>query len=344
MQKLFERTKKSASLVLKRPKGFNNYCFDLFSALTKAPKGFGLPVHVTIEPTNICNLQCPVCETGAGILKRPGGMMSLSVFKHIIDSMHPHINSLLFYYMGEPFLNPDSYGMIKYAKAKKIYMTTCTNGHFVDAAKLLDCGIDEVSFQIGGITEDSHRKYRVGSRLEDILKNIRAVLHQKKTTNEKHPKVILGIIVMQHNESEIEGFFKFARGLGVDEARLLNPCVRTWEQGKEILPNDKRFWIYDSKAFDRGLLRPKRVPSKRCNWMYFSTVILYNGDIVPCCRDVHGEYVMGNILRDDFPSVWNSKKYRAFRESIRQKQGELKICRLCPDYAVVPGLCTTKTS
>ena len=67
------------------------------SAIAKAEKCLGLPVHLTVEPTNICNLQCPVCETGAGVLGRPKGYMSLDSFKKILDKAGEQVNTLLFY-------------------------------------------------------------------------------------------------------------------------------------------------------------------------------------------------------------------------------------------------------
>lgn len=334
--KIFRKAKKAVCLVYKRPKGFVDYCLDLFSALIKSEKALGMPVHITIEPTNICNLQCPICETGAGLLNRPKGMMQFEDFKIIIDKIHNHTNSILFYYMGEPFLNKDSYKMIRYAKEKEIYITTCTNGHFLDVLELINSGIDEVSFQIGGLTEESHKLYRVGSNLKEIIKNIEIVIREKRKKGESRPKVILGFIVMKQNESQIDEFYKFAKKLNVDEARIIEPCVRNLEQGKQFLPTDGKYWFYDRIAFDKGILKPKYIPHNRCNWIYFSTVVLHNGDVVPCCRDVQGGYIMGNILKENFSSIWNGKKYKDFRKSIVQNQNKLELCKLCSDFGIPP--------
>ncbi len=131
-------------------------------------------MNVTIEPTNVCNLECPVCETGAGVLGRPGGHMTLDQFRTIIDKVGAHTNTLMFYFMGEPFLNRQSYEMIRHAKQRGIpYVQTCTNGDAVNPEKLVDCGIDEVSFQIGGTSQETHQVYRVNSNLERVLRNLR---------------------------------------------------------------------------------------------------------------------------------------------------------------------------
>lgn len=325
---------KGVWLVFLRPKGFFDYCLNIFCAISKNEKALGLPVHLTIEPANLCNLKCPVCETGSGILGRKAGMMSLADFEAIIDKVWHHTNSILFYYMGEPFLNNDAYKMIKYAKNKNIYVTTCTNGHFINVKEMIASGLDEISFQIGGVTEETHGIYRIGSNLKKILDNIKELAEFKKKSGECSPKIILGFIVMKHNEHEINAFKELAMNLEVDEARVVEPCVRTMEQARQFLPMDKKFWLYDHKEFDRDMLRPRRKTHNRCNWIYFSTVILYNGDIVPCCRDAHGKNTMGNLLTEDLKSIWNNEKYRVFRKKLKKDQAGLGICQLCSDFGI----------
>lgn len=297
----------------------------------------GLPVHITIEPTNLCNLRCPVCETGSGILNRPKGRMTFDNFKIVIDKIKDHANSIFFYFMGEPFLNKDSYRMIKYAKCKGLYITSCTNGNCTDTVQLLDSGIDEIIFQIGGVTQRTHETYRVGSNLQVILENVRMLVQQKKILNKTYPKIILGLIIMKQNELEIEKFHELARSLGVDEARLQRACVRTWEQARQFLPNDEKYWDYDKEAFVKGELKLKKNSGNRCNWIYISTAILNNGDVVPCCRDVYGYFVMGNILKDDLGAIWNGKKYRNFRKRVASDKNGISICKLCSSFEI-PGL------
>ena len=40
-------------------------------------------MNITVEPTNFCNLFCPICETGAGILGREADHMTFEQFKTI---------------------------------------------------------------------------------------------------------------------------------------------------------------------------------------------------------------------------------------------------------------------
>lgn len=296
----------------------------------------GRPMNVTIEPTNTCNLKCPVCETGAGILGRSPKHLNFDDFKTIIDKIAGHTNTLMYYFMGEPFINKGSYEMIRYAKKAGIpFVTTATNGDFVNAESLVDCGIDEVSFQIGGMTQSTHETYRVNSNLERVLKNLRETV---RIRNEKKSplKINSGFILMKHNEHEVETFRKTMKEIGVDEAVVIDPCVRTVDEGKVFLPEDKSHWFYDPDAFERGQLRPRFLPPNECPWIYYSMAIHVSGNVVPCCRDPLGKHVMGNLLTQSMDEIWNGEKYRAFRESLHKDQGQLEICRLCSSYPSSP--------
>ena len=294
----------------------------------------GRPMNITIEPTNACNLECPVCETGAGILGRATGHMTFEQFQTIIDKVGPHTNTLMFYFMGEPFLNKYAYEMIRYAKDNGIpFIETCTNGDFVDAEKLLDSGLDRVSFQIGGITQATHEVYRVRGQLERVMRNLRDTIRIRNARRAKL-RIEVGFILMKHNEHEADEFQRMMLGLGADEATVIDPCVRTIEQGKQFLPVNKLHWFYDEQAFERGILRPKVLPDNVCPWIYYSLAIHVNGNVVPCCRDPRGTEVMGNLLEQDLDEIWNGEKFRSLRERIARDQGSVDICRLCSSYPV----------
>jgi len=315
-------------------RGYRELVLSSYSSLLKSDRVLGRPIHLTIEPTNICDLRCPICETGAGILNRQKGSMSLDNFKMIIDKLGKHTNTLFFYYMGEPFLNKNAYGMISYATQKGIFVSTCTNGHFVDAKAIIESGIGEVNFQIGGMTQETHETYRVGGDLRKSLDNLVATIEEKRRHPQSRTKIITGLIVMKHNEHEVDDFLKFAQEIGVDDAQVISPCVRTLEQGRQFLPQNDKYWLYDRKAFNEGILHPTLIPHNHCEWLYYSTTIQWNGNVVPCCRDPQGEHIMGNIFEQDFYEIWNCEKFREFRRKINSDQANLKLCQLCSGFGM----------
>lgn len=266
-------------------------------------------------------------------MERKKAFLSFNDFKIIIDKIGPYTNTLMYYFMGEPFLNKEWVNQIKYAKEKGIsFISTCTNGDVKNIPQgIIDSGIDLVSFQMGGTTQETHEIYRVNTNLENIRNNLVETIELKK----KHKSKVhleAGYILMKHNEHQVDEFIQWCKEIGVDSFNIIDPCVRTVEQGIQYLPTNKDNWIYDPEKFKEGKLQRRVIPNNDCPWIYYSLNIMANGDISPCCHDACGKETMGNILEEEFEDIWNGKKYQNFRNKIHTNQKNINICKLCSGY------------
>ena len=327
--------KKGIVALFQGKKGSSEHIKSTISLITKNSEILGKPINITIEPTNICNAKCPVCETGAGELERKKAYLSFEDFKIIIDKIYPYTNTLMYYFMGEPFLNKEWVKQIKYAKEKGIpFISTCTNGDVPGIPEgIIESGIDFVSFQMGGTTQETHEVYRVNTNLENIKNNLLQTIKLKKETGSK-VHLEAGFILMKHNEHQVEEFIEWCKEIGVDSFNIIDPCVRTVEQGIKYLPSDYDHWIYDPEKFKAGILCRKIVPKNDCPWIYYNMTIMSNGDVVPCCHDPCGKEVMGNLIEQSLEEVWNGEKYKNFRDRIHTNQKDIEICRLCSGYGI----------
>jgi MoaA/NifB/PqqE/SkfB family radical SAM enzyme len=59
-------------------------------------------------------------------------MLKQDFFRQTIDDIHRELLYLIFYFQGEPYLNPDFLDMVKYAAKKNIYTATSTNAHYLN--------------------------------------------------------------------------------------------------------------------------------------------------------------------------------------------------------------------
>ena len=75
--------------------------------LTGKPIQWGMPISVSFEPTTSCNLRCPECPSGLRAFTRPTGMLNNDFFSRTINDLHKDLLYLIFYFQGEPYLNPD---------------------------------------------------------------------------------------------------------------------------------------------------------------------------------------------------------------------------------------------
>jgi MoaA/NifB/PqqE/SkfB family radical SAM enzyme len=80
----------------------------------KRPIQWGLPISVSIEPTTACNLRCPECPSGLRSFTRETGNLREDFFRKTIDELHRRLMVLIFYFQGEPYINPKFLEMVRY--------------------------------------------------------------------------------------------------------------------------------------------------------------------------------------------------------------------------------------
>jgi MoaA/NifB/PqqE/SkfB family radical SAM enzyme len=321
-------------LMLKRPRGWKSVLFNTAMLRARRTGPLMAPAHVSIEPTNACNARCPVCETGKNDMHRKSGFLDPDLYYEFIDDVAPTTNTLLFYFMGEPFMHEHAYDMIRYARDKGLYVETCSNGDFIDAKGVVYSDVNKISIQLGGLDEDTHQRYRVRSSFTKAERNLRALVAERNKHPESNVQIEVGLIVMRHNEHQVEDFKAWAKEMGADVANIIDPCARNMLEAMAYLPKDRKYWFYDEEAFERGILKPKVVMDNDCTWIWNSTQLNWNGDVVPCCRDPNGKHVFGNAFESGLAKVFNGERARDFRHRILTDQGNVDICKLCSGYGI----------
>ncbi len=302
----------------------------VLSAMSGRTFVWGKPAILTIEPTNLCNLHCPLCTTGSGEMKRVQGRMSLETFKRILDLLGDDIFFLLLYHQGEPYLNDHFLEFVRLAKQKHIYCTTSTNGHYFTDETInatIDSGLDSMIVSVDGVTQESYERYRVNGKLDKVLKGLQRFMEIKRARKKRYPLIAIQFLVMKHNEQELPAIRKLAKSLGVDRLLIKNIEVHSVQEAQEWLPQNERFRRYD---FDGHHLRVKNANKKSCPRPWLSTLINWDGGLVPCCFDKNGDFEMGNIHQvTDFGQLWRNKKFQNFRHRLNTNRQSIDMCRNC---------------
>ncbi len=303
------------------------------STITKRSIVWGVPPILTVEPTVHCNLHCPQCLTGMGRIDRAQSCLSLNSFKNIIEQIGDRIWYLLLFNQGEPFLNPNLVEFIEIAKQKRIYVTTSTNGHFLTEIdfvhKLAKSGLDTIIISLDGGEEEIYLKYRKGGNFHQVINGIRTLVEVKNKLNTKMPKLLIQCLVMKHNEQQLDKLKKLAGELKVDRLLLKTLQIESWDDGIKFLPKNPSWRRY---RFEKDGIRLKNLFKNRCFRLWYSTVILSDGRVVPCCFDKNGEYNFGMISQKaKIEKIWKSDAYSKFRNRVLRKPGTIPICQNCTE-------------
>jgi radical SAM protein with 4Fe4S-binding SPASM domain len=303
------------------------------SRWTRKPLQWGFPISISFEPTTSCNLRCPECPSGLRAFTRPTGMLEDSFFKQTIDQLSLELLYLVFYFQGEPYLNPDFLKMVSYASAKGIYTATSTNAHYLtddNARRTVESGLDRLIISIDGTTQEVYQQYRVGGKLNKVIEGTKNIVGWKKKLNSRTPYIFFQFLVVKPNEHQVDDIKLLAKECGVDEVRFKTAQVYDYiNDPNKLIPSTSKFSRY--KKDRKGNYRLKNSLSDHCWRLWHATVITWDGLVVPCCFDKDAQHTLGDLKGMPFREVWHNEKYVQFRKQILESRKNIDICSNCSE-------------
>jgi radical SAM protein with 4Fe4S-binding SPASM domain len=264
---------------------------------------------------------------------RPTGMLDQSFFKKTIDDIYKELLYLIFYFQGEPFLNPDFLEMVQYAHEKKIYTATSTNAHYLTDSKAkatVESGLDRLIISIDGTTQDVYEQYRIGGNLEKVIEGAKNIVKWKKALNSKTPFVFFQFLVVKPNEHQIEAIKKLGAEIGVDQVRFKTAQVYDFENDPhQLVPTIDKYSRY--KTGKDGKRQVKSGLSNHCWRLWHANVISWDGIVVPCCFDKDAMHQLGNLNNQSFKEIWKNNNYLQFRNELSISRKNIDICSNCSE-------------
>lgn len=307
-----------------------------YSKWTRRAVQWGMPVTVSIEPTTACNLRCPECPSGLRAFSRDTGNLKEDFFRKTIQELHRDLFYLIFYFQGEPYINPRFLDMVQFAHSKKIFTITSTNGHFLDdenARKTVESGLDRLIISVDGTTQETYEQYRISGKLDTVLEGARNIVKWKKKLKSRRPHVVFQFLVVRPNEHQIPEIYRLAREIGVNEVKLKTAQVYDYEHGNPLIPTLDQFARY--RQMPDGDWQVKHALDPHCWKLWHSCVITWDGIVVPCCFDKDAQHRLGDLKKTTFRNLWHSPAYYDFRRAILRGRDQIDICQNCTEGCAV---------
>jgi radical SAM protein with 4Fe4S-binding SPASM domain len=249
-----------------------------------------------------------------------------------MDEMSANLLYLIFYFQGEPYINPNFLDMVSYAKQKGIYTITSTNGHFLNeenAKRTIESGLDRMIISVDGTTQEVYEQYRKAGKLDNVLEGARNVVKWKKKMGSNTPHLIFQFLVVRPNEHQISEVYKLAEEIGIDEVKLKTAQVYDYENGNPLIPTIDKYARY--KKQNDGTYRVKNRLLNHCWKLWHSCVITWDGLVVPCCFDKDATHQLGDLKKESFQTLWEAPAYQKFRSQLLQGRDKIDICTNCTE-------------
>lgn len=274
-----------------------------------------VPPTVYIELTDICNLDCSMCDRGG--MTRESGMMDMALFRMIVDNaVEIGVPALKLNRFGESLLHPHLIEMIRYCKKRGVHWVYFTsNGTLLTEEKsreLILSGLDSITFSFDGATKETYERIRGRAKYEEVKKNIMTFLELRKRLGKGSPRVVINTILSRDTKDEIYDVF-----------RLWGPHV----DRINVLPVGRYGNVEDLSPLEREDRPSKRRP---CHQIFDRLMIFWDGKVTVCCADINGELSVGHIRESRIEELWKNEAFSGIRRKhLMLDFSGIPICTNC---------------
>lgn len=261
--------------------------------------------------------------------------METALFHSVIDQLSPFISYLTLYFQGEPYMNPRFFDFIAYARSKKMYVSSSTNGHFLSpesAVETVQSGLNRLIISLDGANQEAYGSYRAGGSFQRVIAGIKALVDAKKELKSNRPFLVLQFLVLKTNQHQLAGVKKLGKSLGVDKVEFKSAQFKHFRDGNPLIPDLEKYSRYQKIADDSGSgirYRFKNTMPRHCFRMWSSCVITWDGKVVPCCYDKDARHILGDVAVNPIRKIWKSKETDIFRQQILEEREKIDICQNC---------------
>jgi len=302
------------------------------------------PYRMDLALTYRCNNDCAHCYNAR---ERNFPELSTQDWKAVLDKTWtlgiPHV----VFTGGEPTLREDLPELVAHAEANGQISGLNTNARRLAdpdfVKKLVDAGLDHVQVTLESCQPDIHNKMVNARAFEQTIKGLKNVLASPLF-------VMTNTTMLRDNVESIPATLDYLAELGVPtiglNALILSghgATVGTGLPESELAPlleiarlktdmsGQRLIWYtptqycgFDPQAFDLGV--------KGCTAALYNMCVEPNGDVLPCQSYYKP---VGNLLRDDWDSIWN----HSLSVRLRERQGLPEKCTGCGLLAECGGGC-----
>ncbi len=286
-----------------------------------SPKKFKFS-KINIEISNICNLQCTFCPE----VIREKKLMSLDLFKKVIQQVAPLTEQVCLHLMGEPLLHPKFFEIIQACEAEKTQIFLVTNGlllkekHFSELIKPV---FRQINFSTHSFFNNFPEK-NPDEYLNQIFKFTEMAFKE-------NPNLYINYRLwnLTNPLGEVSAENKTILKKITDRFQVDLPTLINVKKTKSIRVLNRLYLHFDTEFIWPNLNLPIIGESGTCYGLSSHFGILADGTVVPCCLDKEGKIPLGNLNDNDLNSILNSETAQSILKNFKKNKLINPLCQRC---------------
>jgi MoaA/NifB/PqqE/SkfB family radical SAM enzyme len=276
--------------------------------------------------------------------------MSWELFTRIVDQL-PGLQRAVLHGVGEPMLVKNLPDMVRYLKARDVYVLFNTNGTVLtekSGRALIAAGLDELRVSLDAANAASYRAIRGKNYFDRILRNVRNFRALQMREGHDRPRVSAWLTGLKDTLAELPEFVRVAAAIGVNEVYLQRlvffadnaiGLARPDQALYEQMTRDEAHHLDAAQALAKSLgiafsasgaatepgMSLKRQddgsPWTSCRRPWTVMYITANGRALPCCiapfaQRGYDNYTLGDATQESLRGIWNGPAYASFRDAL----------------------------
>jgi MoaA/NifB/PqqE/SkfB family radical SAM enzyme len=301
------------------------------------------PITVELDMTNLCNHRCPECAGWYFHDRTPDSLSYVLAEKIIRQLGGAHVRGLIFTGGGEPLCHPQILRAVSAAGGQGLDIGFITNGSLLNEKSAgvllktctwirisLDAASPATFRRVHGVGGDAFRK---------VLDNIRLLVKMKRELNNT-ATIGIGYLTSRFTKGEMVKAARLCKKLRVDYLQFrpmqmhgngmfeyhrddlggtISKCLKESGNGYKVLYSQHKYDMMRDKAYGRHY--------EKCYGHQFATVVAADGKMYLCCHmRGHEKYCIGDLKKDSFAKIWNSRRRQAVSKRIDFKDC-VPLCR-----------------
>ncbi|MEM1308274.1 MAG: radical SAM/SPASM domain-containing protein [Cyanobacteria bacterium P01_D01_bin.71] len=314
-----------------------------------------------IEVTNVCNFKCEFCPDA--IMSRRRGHMKFEVLEGLLKAIAEDnlARIITFHLMGEPFIYPHIFAGIQGAVERSLKLHLTTNGstfHLFPKhiEQLVQSRVPKVTISLQ--TPDPHTFQLRGAppRLQSeayfdgIVQYVQANLRSPDSPTRIHVKFLdttpnpflvphkpMSVVAGKANMmAELTAWAKrFLEGIVEDDIHWpsIHRTIRRFRPGQwQLIPLHPKLTLETFPLDSWGNVESDTVVPARwgyCNGASQQAGVLYDGTVVPCCKDFEGQIPLGNVTEKPLKAILAGSPACQLRQDFNRLRIKNPICQRC---------------
>jgi MoaA/NifB/PqqE/SkfB family radical SAM enzyme len=284
-----------------------------------------LPVKLTLQTNDTCNLDCPHCQLPRAEKRR---RMELDVLQRVVEELFPTLVELHPSNLGEALLWPWFPRLCEELERHGVLLDLTTNGTLLTDARiaLLRPVARDVKVSFDGATAVTFERLRRGASFDGVCANVRRLVCALRGAPAR-PTVALQMTLLRSNYRELPALVRLAAELGADRVKAYHLFSFTEAMDGESLMHDLSVWPPvlaealregERLGVDLQCAEPEAVGAHdlspgACHLPWHEAWIDLDGAVLPCHS--HGGDTAGSVLEAPFLEAWNGPLYRRIRRA-----------------------------